>query len=156
MYRGGGEGAAKLASVPDVTEGDDGVGDGGAEVGPHHHGDGHLHGQATGHQTDDHRGDSAGGLHQGGGQDAEQQGDEGVVGEGEDLGRALGAAGEALEAVGDGADGDQDEVDQGDHSQPVEQWAGTTGLLLCGRWGAVHGASGQSVKNGRAHYSKAP
>ncbi len=94
----------------------------------------------------------AGGLHQRGRQDAEQQGDEGVAGEGEDLGRALGAAGEALEAVGDGADGNQDQVDQSDDSEPVEQWAGTTGLLLCERWGAVHEASWDSLReNGRAH-----
>ncbi len=117
----GGKGTAKLGPVPDMTHGDYGVGDGGAEVGPHHHGDGHADGQAARHQTDDHRGDSAGGLHQGRRQYAEQQGDKGIVCEGEDLGCALGAAGEALEAVGNGANGNQNDVDQCDNRDPVEQ-----------------------------------
>lgn len=60
----------------------------------------------------------------GGSENTQQQGDKGVVGKGEDLGCALGAAGEIFEAVGDGAHGNQDQVDQYDDTHPVEQGAG--------------------------------
>ena len=96
MDGGAGEGALELVTVAEVAHGDDGVGDGGADVGSHDHVDGLLDLDGPGaDEGDDDGGGGRGGLEENGAENTNHEGGDGVG-----VGAEDGAGGTAADDLG--------------------------------------------------------
>ena len=111
------EGAPELPAVPQMSEGGDRVGDRGADVGPHHHGDGALEregGLRSGDEAHDERTRDRRTLHQRGGEHPDDQSQEGISRGLEELIEEPGP--EPLEALAQAVDRPQEEDEQQDQA----------------------------------------
>ena len=122
MHSGGGEPAAQVVLVREVAHGDDGVGDGGADVGAHNHEHRRVHGELVrAHEGDDDGGGGGRGLHEHGGEDADHDAADGVVHDVEHLGGVLAA--EQLEPGAHDGEHEQEHPDAVD-DEPEERHLG--------------------------------
>ena len=150
VHRGPGEGPLELGAAVHRGHGHQGVGDGGAHVGTHDDGDGHLHRKCSpGHHADHDRGRAGRALDQGGGQQPDHQTDDrgGGVGD-QDL---AGLLEHHLERLAEQGDGEQEYVKQRQKNQNIEQNGGNTGRLgNFGGHGSLevgHGTPEMAIKN---------
>lgn len=112
VNRGAGEGSPELFPVSDLSDGDDGVGDGGANIRSEDHGDGNPHLQPRGHQPHQDGAGRGGGLHQDGDQHPDHGSDQGVaehLGVGEEAADL--PAAEDTEGGGEEGEGADEEVE---------------------------------------------
>ena len=132
------EGAPQFPTVPEVSEGGDRVGDRRTDVRAHHHRDRALErqrGLGSGHQADDERTGDRGTLHQGGGEDSDQQTHKGVSGSLEEAVKKAGA--EALEPFAQTVNRPQEEDEEKNQSRESRQ----LGEPALARSGSVFGHS---------------
>ena len=119
------EGAAQFLTVAEMSEGGDGVRDRRPDVRAHDHRDGALErqrGLGGGHQADDERAGHRRTLHQGGGQDADQQADKRISGGLEEAVEQAGA--ETLEPLAQTVDRPQEEEKENDQPGDPDNLAG--------------------------------
>ena len=124
-----GKGPPQFLADSQVSEGGDRVRDRGPDVGAHHHGDGALErqrGLGSSHQTDDEGTGHRGTLHQGSGQNSDEEADEGVR---RSLEKAVEEPGpEALETLPEAVNRSQkedEEQNQADESGDLAEHAPT-------------------------------
>ena len=111
------KGPPKLALVAHVAEADQRIGDSGTHVGTHDHGNRDTHRQPACDHADDQRGDGRRRLNQGGRNNADNQPDIGVGGEGEQLLSLTSRC--RLETGTDHADRADQHIDQAQYGQPL-------------------------------------
>ena len=132
------EGAAQFLAVPQVSEGGDGVRDRGPDVGAHHHRDGALERERRirgRDQTHDEGTGDRGTLHQGGGEDPDDQTHEGVSGSLEEAVKKAGA--QTLEPFAQTVNRPQEEDEEKNQSRESRQ----LGEPALARSGSVFGHS---------------
>ena len=131
------EGPPQFPPVAQVSEGGDRVGDGGADVGPHHHGDGAFEGErrlGRRDQPHDQRTRDRGTLDQSGRQDSDDQPHEGVRGRQEEPVEQPGP--EPLESGAQTIDRSQEQDEEQNQAREAQQ-RGETALAPSG-YGAGH------------------
>lgn len=112
------EGPTQLLPIPEVAEGGEGVGDGGAHIGAHDHRDRALEGQrgpGSGDEAHDQGAGDRGTLQQGGGEHPDQQPHEGVLRSLEEAVEQPGA--ESLEALAEPVDRAEKDGEEGEQRE---------------------------------------